>query len=413
MVDSNQLSTPLSELPGTALQKSECRNCNSNQLESLFHFSNTFFWYGAENPFLEKNISPKYSDAILLFCNSCGFIGAPVSQSLRNQLNTYYQSPFSVPGATPGQDSKYSNSLAQSFFSSFSELEPDWLPKNVLEVGCQRGFLLNEFQKRGAKRVVGIEPGKVELWVDDSGTALDIRRGLLSRDILKEKDFDLVYSLQVLEHVEDPNEFLQIIFDSLNVEGRLFLAVPNEIFSLKEGNVGMFLFQHLNYFTSDILQSLLNKNGFNVTGLISSRHRELMVMAQKMPAGWKASKEGLDINGLRNLLKGYQRKVTEKLDYIRALSKKTKEKTLGFYGVAGTSNIFSWIPDLKDNPVAVFDSDSNTWGKPFGGVPCLVQPPKDLDSVENIIPAPFRLHDEIAKYIEGRKVKNLRVHPLY
>ena len=362
---------------------------------------------------MEKNISPKYSDAILLFCNSCGFIGAPISQRLKNQLTTYYKSPFSVPGATPGQDSQYSNSLAQSFFASFSELESNWFPQNVLEVGCQRGFLLNEFKKRGAKRVVGIEPGEVKPWVDDSGAALDIRRGLLSRDILKEKDFDLVYSLQVLEHVEDLNEFLQIIFDSLNVEGRLFLAVPNEIFSLKEGNVGMFLFQHLNYFTPDILQSLLNKNGFNVTGLISSRHRELMVMAQKMPAGWKAIKEGLDINGLRNLLKGYQRKVAEKLDYIRALSKKRKEKTLGFYGVAGTSNIFSWIPDLKDRPVAVFDSDSNTWGKPFGGVPCLVQSPKSLDSVENIIPAPFRLHDEIVKYIEGRKVKNLRVYPLY
>jgi hypothetical protein len=174
---------------------------------------------------------------------------------------------------------------------------------------------------------------------------------------------------------------------------------------LKEGNVGMFLFQHLNYFTPDILKSLLNKNGFNITGLISSRHRELMVMAQKMPAGWKAGKEGQDINGLRNLLKGYQRKVTEKLDYIGTLSKKTKDKNLGFYGVAGTSNIFSWIPGLKDSPVAVFDSGSNTWGKPFGGVPFLVQSPKSLDSVENIIPAPFRLHDEIVKYIEGRKIK--------
>tara|TARA_Y100001934_G_scaffold282087_1_gene394348 strand:- start:3558 stop:4760 length:1203 start_codon:yes stop_codon:yes gene_type:complete len=400
-------------LPETSPQKSECRNCNSKQLESLFHFPNTFFWYGADNPFLAKNISPKNSDAILLFCNACGFIGTPVCESLRNQLNIYYQSPFSVPGATPGQDSKYSNSLAQSFFSSFSELEADWIPENVLEVGCQRGFLLNEFQKRGAKRVVGIEPGAVEPWVDDSGIALDIRRGLLSRDILKEKGFDLVYSLQVLEHVEDPNDFLQIIFDSLNAEGRLLLAVPNEIFSLKEGNVGMFLFQHLNYFTPGTLQALLNKNGFDVTGLISSRNRELMVMAQKISANWKENKEGPDIYSLRNLLKGYQRKVAEKLDYIRALSIKTKEKTLGFYGVAGTSNIFSWIPELKENPVAVFDSDSNTWGKAFGGIPCLVQPPEELHSVENIIPAPFRLHDEIAKYIESKKVKNLTVHPLY
>jgi 2-polyprenyl-3-methyl-5-hydroxy-6-metoxy-1,4-benzoquinol methylase len=400
-------------LPEISPQNIECRNCNSKQLESLFHFPNTFFWYGEENPFLEKNISPKYADAILLFCNSCGFIGAPVSERLRNQLNIYYRSPFSVPGATPGQDSEYSNSLAQSFFSSFSELEPDWIPKNVLEVGCQRGFLLNEFQKRGAKKVVGIEPGEVAPWVDDSGTVLDIRRGLLSREILKEQNFDLVYSLQVLEHVENPNKFLQIIFDSLKDGGRLFLAVPNEFYSLREGNVGMFLFQHLNYFTQEILQSLLNANGFNVTGLISSRHRELMVMAQKMPANWNANSYGPDINGLRILLTDYQRKVAEKLDYIRALLEKTKEKTLGFYGVAGTSNIFSWIPELKNNKVEVFDSDSNTWGKPFGGVPCLIQSPENLNYVDNIIPAPFRLHDEIAEYIEGRKVENLTVHRLY
>jgi len=400
-------------LPETKPSTNECRNCNSNQLESVFQFSNTFFWYGPENTFLKRNISPKYLDAILLFCNSCGFVGAPISESLRNQLKIYYQSPFSVPGATPGEDSNYSRSLAQSFFSSFSELEPDWFPQNVLEVGCQRGFLLNEFQKRGAKKVVGIEPGEVDPWVNESGTTLNIRRGILNRDILKEKDFDLVYSLQVLEHVEDPNEFLQIIFDSLKVEGRLFLAVPNEFYSLKEGNIGMFLFQHLNYFTPDTLEALLNKNGFNVIALISSRHRALMVMAQKMPKNWRASSKGFDINCLRNLLKGYQKKVLEKLDFIRKLSKCTKDKTLGFYGVAGTSNIFSWLPELKNNRVSVFDSDSTTWGKAFGGVPCLVKSPEELNSVENVIPAPFRLHDEIAKYIVGREVKNLKVHPLY
>ena len=33
-----------------------------------------------------------------------------------NQLNTYYQSPYSVPGATPGQDSNYSRSLLRNLF---------------------------------------------------------------------------------------------------------------------------------------------------------------------------------------------------------------------------------------------------------------------------------------------------------
>jgi SAM-dependent methyltransferase len=414
LVYSSQLSTTPSELSKLNLNDYGCRNCQSRDLEVLFHFPKTFFWYGIENVFLEKNIITKYSDATLFFCNSCEFIGSPVSNRLRNQLSTYYQSPYSVPGATPGQDSKYCRSLADSFFSSFSELEPGWIPEKVLEVGCQRGYLLSEFRARGAKKVIGIEPGQVEPWVDKSGFVVDVRRGLLSKEILEdEKNFDLVYSLQVFEHVEDPNEFLQIIYDALKVGGRIHLVVPNELFSFKEGNVGMFLFQHLNYFTPGTLQSLLNKNGFKVTGLISSRHKELMVMGEKMSANWSSNCDSPIEENIRSLFKDYQRKVQDKLDYIKNLSDRLKGEPLGFYGVAGTPNIFSWIPDLRERPVAVFDSDSSTWGKHFGGVPCSVQPPANLNTIEHIIPSPFRLHDEIAKYIEGHNGKNLKIHRLY
>ena len=99
------------------------------------------------------------------------------------------------------------------------------------------------------------------------------------------------------------DEFLEIIYDSLKMGGKFFLAVPNEFFSFKEGNVGMFLFQHLNYFTPEILQSLLNKNGFNVTGLISSRYKELMVMAQKIPIYRKLSINSATRKGKQILLK--------------------------------------------------------------------------------------------------------------
>ena len=112
---------------------------------------------------------------------------------------------------------------------------------------------------------------------------------------------------------------------------------------------------------------------------------------------------------MQNLLKGYQKKVAEKLDYIRTLSDQTKGETLGFYGVAGTSNIFSWIPELEERKVAVFDSDSCTWRKRFGGVPCSVQPPEELDTVGNVIPVPFRLQNVISISIEDRKIENLKI----
>jgi len=63
--------------------------------------------------------------------------------------------------------------------------------------------------------------------------------------------------------------------------------------------------------------------------------------------------------------------------------------------------------------VAVFDSDSFTLEKRFGGVPSLVQPPEELSTIENISPVPFRLHDVITKSIEDRKIENLKIHRLY
>ena len=147
-----------------------------------------------------------------------------------------------------------------------------------------------------------------------------------------------------------------------------------------------------------------------------------MVMAEKTP---KKSDKISDPNSTklniklattkstRDLVIDYQRKVTKNLDYIRTLSDQAKEATLGFYGVAGTANIFSWIPELLERPMAVFDSDSFTWRKQFGGVPCLVQSPEELDTIENVIPVPFRLQNVISKSIEDRKIKNLKVHRLY
>ena len=138
-----------------------------------------------------------------------------------------------------------------------------------------------------------------------------------------------------------------------------------------------------------------------------------MVMAQKTPINSQLSINSATRKGMQSLLKDYQKKVSEKLDYIRAISDNAKKETLGFYGVAGTANIFSWIPELRERSVAVFDSDSFTWEKRFGGVPSLVQSPEELSAVENVIPVPFRLHDVIAKSIEDRKIENLKIHRLY
>lgn len=393
--------------------KNRCRICGSNKNEALFSFSKTFFWYGANNSYFEKKIEPKYLDAIIFWCSQCGFMGLPVDDRLRNLLNCVYNSVQSVPGATPGKQSSYSVRLADDFFKTFWKLAPGWIPEKILEVGCQGGYLLHKFKQQGAAKAIGVEPGNVKPCVDGEGNSLDIRRGFFSREIVGEDSFDLIFSLHVLEHIEQPNDFLSTAYSLLKPGGKLLLSVPNELFSLEAGNVGMFLFQHLNYFTPSLLEAVLLANGFRVSGLISSRQESLYVMAKKIDQKGVGSVDKSLREETRKLLMEYKDKINKKLNYIGDISSQIGKKTLGFYGVAGSSNIFSWISQLWERPCAVFDSDSTTWGKAYGGIPVCVQSPRGLSSVSDIIVAPYRLQEEIFQFLQKQNNGSLRIHKLY
>ena len=389
-----------------------CRNCGSEKTEKLFFFPHTFFWYGVNTDFFEKNIIPKYMDAVILFCNECGFMGLPVDDTLRDLLNVLYRSPDSVTGATLDKKSTYSIRLAQDFFGIFSKLLDGRMPEKILEVGCQQGYLLYELKKRGARRVVGVEPGSITPWVDDNGETLDVRHGFLSREIVRENDFDFVYSLNVLEHVEQPKEFLHIIYDSMKEGGMLLLAVPNELFSLQECNLGMFMFQHLNYFIPESLKAMLRECGFTIKKVISARKEPIYILAEKTQTKDININFGHEKDKIRKLLVKYQEKLNDKLNIIHRALKKSKSKPLGFYGVAGCINIFSWLPVLFERPCAVFDSDSLTWGKSYGGIPCPVMSPQRLNEVTDVISVPFRLQEEIVSII-AEKEPSVNIHRLY
>ncbi|KPA19707.1 D-mycarose 3-C-methyltransferase, partial [Candidatus Magnetomorum sp. HK-1] len=228
-----------------------CRVCGSNNVDIFFEKENCFFWYGPENEYLKENLNPKQMNASIYFCYKCGFIGLVVNEQLKRMSNIFYSSPTSIPGTTHGQCSNYSISLTENFFDKYQKLVHDWVPESVLEVGCQAGFLLHKFKLMGTKTAIGIEPGNIEPFIDENGIKIDVRRGCLSKEIVDKSDFDLIICLFVLEHVNDINSFLSIIYDLLSQKGRLLLSVPNEYFALRDGNVGLLNMQHFNYFTPD------------------------------------------------------------------------------------------------------------------------------------------------------------------
>jgi 2-polyprenyl-3-methyl-5-hydroxy-6-metoxy-1,4-benzoquinol methylase len=146
----------------------------------------------------------------------------------------------------------------------------------VLDVGCGNGAVAGEFVKRGCT-VVGIdmaEPG-IRIAREASPAArfeiLPADQDVLTN--LNEAPFDIVYSLEVVEHLYDPRGFLVGCFTAAKNGGTFICSTPyhgylkNLAISLIDGwdqhhNPG-FDGGHIKFFSRKTLSDLLLQVGFH------------------------------------------------------------------------------------------------------------------------------------------------------
>jgi SAM-dependent methyltransferase len=93
----------------------------------------------------------------------------------------------------------------------------------LLDVGCNRGFLLEAARRRGWS-VVGIELSDAEASRARSDFGLTVHGTL---DDVAHEQFDLIVAWHVLEHTLDPVEFLRDASSLLAPEGILAIQVPS------------------------------------------------------------------------------------------------------------------------------------------------------------------------------------------
>jgi 2-polyprenyl-6-hydroxyphenyl methylase/3-demethylubiquinone-9 3-methyltransferase len=101
--------------------------------------------------------------------------------------------------------------------------------KRAADVGCGAGLLCEPLARLGAE-VVGIDAAPeniaaARLHAEGQGLAIDYRTG--SIDALGPEPFDLIASLEVVEHVDNPAAFVRGLADALKPGGLLILSTPN------------------------------------------------------------------------------------------------------------------------------------------------------------------------------------------
>jgi hypothetical protein len=88
---------------------------------------------------------------------------------------------------------------------------------------------------------------------------------------------DLVICRQVLEHIETPGAFVDLLRSAMKDDSAaLFIEVPNGMYTLETGHIWDLIYEHCSYFCASSLARILNERGLGVTRLAPAYHDQFL-----------------------------------------------------------------------------------------------------------------------------------------
>lgn len=139
----------------------------------------------------------------------------------------------------------------------------------ILEIGCGGCLVLAKLADLGHS-VTGVDPSPIAATAAKA-MGLSVVCDYFS-NVEGLNEFDLVYHADVLEHMENPVEFLKECRSSLKEGGWVLVSVPDCTESIDLGDVSMALHQHLSYFTTRSLRETLVRSGFSDVEVVRARY---------------------------------------------------------------------------------------------------------------------------------------------
>lgn len=129
--------------------------------------------------------------------------------------------------------------------------------KSICDIGCGHGELIKKLHLDKFK-VMGIDGSQVKVeCLTDMG--IDAEKHNIESMDLKEKTFDVVTCLHVLEHVNSVNRLVETIYNIMNNNGQVYVSVPYE--GLIDDTT------HVRQFTVNKLANLFMNHGFKIINI--------------------------------------------------------------------------------------------------------------------------------------------------
>lgn len=237
-----------------------CAACGSSKLRSVVNVPRVPAFCNVLLDSAKAAESVQRGDIELVYCEECSFLFNGVFDA-----NVLAYSP------------DYANSLSCSpSFGSFLQEASERLVethdlngKTVLELGCGDGDFLTRLCTIGNNRGYGFDPSYFGPPNVDAGKGVKFEARYYNDEDSVQPD--LVCSRHVLEHVEEPFKFMQLLAEAANANGgKLYVEVPNATYMLEKPAIWDLIYEHPGYFTDRALVAVAEKAGLRVTDVRST-----------------------------------------------------------------------------------------------------------------------------------------------
>ena len=323
-----------------------------------------FYWRTTSSQGIPKNPFPDFLPFSFSINEELGLVIQSPSDIVDSSLDVIYRQPDNVGYLQDG------HALAESYGQDFLRFADKQLagrkPGTVLEIGSGAAWLLSQFSKRGWQGI-GCDPSP---FAAKATFALGFEHlSCFYSGEVDIKPVDLIIHYDVLEHVRNPVEFLELNRSHLGPEGRIIFAVPDCTQQIIAGDISMVLHEHVNYFSESSLRRVVEAAGLEVIDIRPGDTGGVLFCVAKLTSGIRDSGINLAQNSSsENLEKGWlERAARTKATFDDLVVKSLEAK--GPIGLYIPLRAFPYLGQkVTDLDLVLIDDDPGVRGRFFDGV---------------------------------------------
>jgi SAM-dependent methyltransferase len=198
-------------------------------------------------------------------CRGCGFVYVKNPPSA-DQLAKAYASMYDT-AETYVPDERFHKRLKNWFVARRIRRHTKPGHRHLLEIGFGHGHLLRALQREGSFTLEGIDYGEGTI-PHLRSLGLNVSTASVEQKHYPDGTFDMVVGMHVLEHVQNPGQFVSEIHRILRPGGRVYFQVPcvshwrARIAGRRWKYYGPPF--HLWYFSTEAMRRFLPRHGFRV-----------------------------------------------------------------------------------------------------------------------------------------------------